>query len=154
MTDPWADDAELEELEHSPTSAEEKAQLFQSEEEREWHRYVNEKLKLENEQFSRDMGNREKFADRAYGVTQAWVGFVIVVTLAQFSLGKSKYFGLGDQAFMVVVTSTTASVFGFWLLVGQYLFHRPQIGKDKRKRPKAPMQKKALRKVKKRRLAA
>lgn len=37
--------------------------------------------------------------------------------------------GLDDPQFITVVTTTTASVFGFWFLVGRYLF--PSNGKNK-----------------------
>ncbi|SMF68100.1 hypothetical protein [Allosphingosinicella indica] len=62
-----------------------------------------------------------RYADHAYGITQAWVGFLIVLTIAQFSL-KPLGLGLSDGAFVAVFTTTTAAVFGFWLLVGKYLF--------------------------------
>ena len=71
------------------------------------------------------MGERKRYADNAYGITQSWIGFLMVLTLAQFSL-KSINMGLSDTAFITVFTTTTASVFGFWLLVGHYLFRKPK----------------------------
>lgn len=66
------------------------------------------------------MGERIRYANHAYGVTQAWIGFLIVLTIAQLAL-KPSSLGLSDTAFITVFTTTTASVFGFWLLVGNYL---------------------------------
>lgn len=81
-----------------------------------------------------DMGERIIFADRAFLITFIWVIFLILLPLIQmiFSCwGK----GLSDSQFITVVTTTTASVFGFWALVGRYLFP------DKNKAPNKPMQK-------------
>lgn len=69
------------------------------------------------------MGERIRYASNAYGITQSWIGFLMVLTLAQFSLAPIKL-GLSEAAFITVFTTTTASVFGFWLLVGQYLFRK------------------------------
>ena len=82
---------------------------------------------LENHSYKQDIKERKAFADRAYGITQTWIGFLIVITISQFILGKSKDFGLTELEFNVVFTTTTASVFGFWLLVGKYLFrYKPE----------------------------
>lgn len=68
------------------------------------------------------MKERIRYANNAYGITQAWIGFLIVITIMQFSL-KPLGMGLSDAAFITVFTTTTASIFGFWLLVGRYLFN-------------------------------
>lgn len=82
--------------------------------------------KLRNDSDQQDMEERHRYAGYAYGITQAWVGFLIVLTFAQLSL-KPLGLGLGREEFIGVFTTTTASVFGFWLLVGRYLF--PDKGK-------------------------
>jgi hypothetical protein len=69
------------------------------------------------------MSERIRYASHAYGITQAWIGFLMVLTIAQSALQPLKV-GLSDTAFITVFTTTTASVFGFWLLVGQYLFRK------------------------------
>lgn len=61
---------------------------------------------------------------------QAWVGFIIVVVVAQFSL-KPLGYGLGTPEFVAVVTTTTTAVFGFGFLVGNFLF--PKGGSAKRR---------------------
>lgn len=110
-TQPPGDDGTLE-LDRTPTSGEEQA-FFQTEDER--------RKKIANDSDEQDMGERKRYADNAYGITQAWIGFLIVITIAQFSL-KPIGMGLSEAAFITVFTTTTASIFGFWLLVGNYLF--------------------------------
>ena len=78
-------------------------------------------IKLRNDSDEQDMGERIRYATNAYGITQAWIGFLIVLTLAQLCL-KPIGIGLSDASFIAVFTTTTAAVFGFWLLVGNYLF--------------------------------
>ena len=70
-----------------------------------------------------DMGERLRFHDRAFFITLIWVIFLTVLPFAQmiFSLWKS---GLSDAQFVTVITTTTAAIFGFWLLVGNYLFKK------------------------------
>ena len=78
---------------------------------------------LANESDQQDMQERIRYANNAYGITQAWIGFLMVITVAQITL-KPLGLGLDPTVFIAVFTTTTAAVFGFWLLVGQYLFHR------------------------------
>jgi hypothetical protein len=78
-------------------------------------------MRLRNDSDEQDMGERRRYAGNAYGITQTWVGFLIVLTFAQLCL-KPLGLGLGREEFIAVFTTTTASVFGFWLLVGRYLF--------------------------------
>lgn len=103
-------------LDRSPSGTEE-FDFFSSEEER--------AKRLRNDSDLQDMKERIRYANNAYGITQAWVGFLIVITISQFSL-KPLNMGLGTTEFVTVITTTTVSILGFWLLVGQYLFHRPK----------------------------
>ncbi|RZJ42356.1 MAG: hypothetical protein EON87_14790 [Brevundimonas sp.] len=76
------------------------------------------------------LDHRHRFSETSYGIMQAWVGFLIVLTLSQFSL-KQYGFGLTSSEFIAVITTTTASVFGFGLLVGNFLF--PKGGSARRR---------------------
>lgn len=78
---------------------------------------------IRNDSDQQDVFERKRYASHAYSITQAWVGFIIVITIAQMTL---KPFGmtLETSEYIAFVTTTTASVFGFWLLVGNYLFSR------------------------------
>lgn len=104
-------------LDFSPTGEEEEANLFNegvvdpSD--------LNEVILKERMQ---DMSERIYYADRAFLVTLIWVFFLVGLTFAQM-LASIWNHGLSDAQFVTVVTTTTASVFGFWLLVGNYL-HR------------------------------
>lgn len=104
-------------LDFSPTGEEEEANLFNegvtdpSD--------LNEVILKERVQ---DMSERIFYADRAFLVTMVWVVFLVILTFAQMTVSFWDK-GLSDAQFITVVTTTTASVFGFWLLVGNYL-HR------------------------------
>jgi hypothetical protein len=78
--------------------------------------------KLENESLRQDIDERKTFADRAFGITIIWIVFLLILTLCQFFLRKFE-FGLSPLEFNIVFSTTTASVFGFWFLVGKYLFN-------------------------------
>jgi hypothetical protein len=84
---------------------------------------------LANNEHRQDLDGRKEFSTIALGIMQSWVGFLFVIVLAQFSLSG---FGMGlkQAEFIAVVTTTTAAVFGFGLLVGGYLF--PKGGSDRR----------------------
>jgi hypothetical protein len=110
-------------LDESPTGEEEEENLFSHP--------ISKPTDLNgvilHERFQ-DMGERKIFADRAFFITLIWVGFIILLPIGQTVMsfwGK----GLDDPQFITVVTTTTASVFGFWFLVGRYLF--PSNGKNK-----------------------
>jgi hypothetical protein len=111
-------------LDLTPTGQEEEENLFDTP--------VNQPTDL-NEQILRervqDMGERIIFADRAFLLALIWVVFLVILPVLQliFSIwGK----GLSDVQFSTVITTTTASVFGFWYLVGRYLF--PNNGTSKK----------------------
>lgn len=78
---------------------------------------------IQNDSDQQDVFERKRYASHAYSITQAWIGFLIVVTIAQMALAP---FGMSLKTaeYVAFVTTTTASVFGFWLLVGNYLFSR------------------------------
>ena len=50
-----------------------------------------------------------------------WLGFMIVIISAQFGLSGFDL-GLQTEEFIAVIVSSTGLVFGFWMLVGRYLF--------------------------------
>ena len=117
LAPPLNDTAGNIDIDRDPTEAEETG-FFRNQKDR--------REKIANDSDEQDMGERKRYADNAYGITQAWIGFLIVVTIAQFSL-KPIGLGLSEAAFITVFTTTTASIFGFWVLVGRYLF-QPRNG--------------------------
>lgn len=84
-------------------------------------------IDLDRREREQVLKHRETFAENAYGYTQAWIGFLIVITIAQMII-KPLGFGLGQAEFITVFTTTTASVFGFALLVGNFLFSKNKPG--------------------------
>ncbi|WP_133162165.1 hypothetical protein [Hyphococcus luteus] len=78
---------------------------------------------LDGSERIQDMGERRIFADRAFALTLIWVVFLIVFPFVQM-WARGKGGGLEQAEFITVVTTTTTAVFGFWLLVGRYLFPR------------------------------
>lgn len=77
--------------------------------------------KLSNKQYEQNIRERKRYGLYAYRITRTWVRALIFFVFAQMAL---RMFGAGLEAseFITLVTTTTASVFGFWWLVGKYLF--------------------------------
>ena len=86
---------------------------------------------LDGREHEQILGHRDRFAEISYGIMQAWVGFLMVLTFAQVCLKPLKL-GLETAEFIAVVTTTTAAVFGFGLLVGNVLF--PKGGSERRRK--------------------
>lgn len=108
-------------LDETPSGEEELAEQFSDPD--------KHKKLLENQSLSQDICERKTFADRAYAITKTWVGFLIILTFVQFFL-KATGFGLSENEFMVVFSTTTGSVLVFWSLVGKYLFNTRSPDKD------------------------
>ena len=102
------------ELDDTPTGEEELEDQFSDPDDHRKH--------LENKSLNQDICERKTFADRAYGITQSWIAFLMVLTIAQFTLNGIG-FGLSEIEFNVVFSTTSASVLVFWYLVGKYLFN-------------------------------
>ncbi|MGN6208119.1 hypothetical protein [Asticcacaulis sp.] len=122
MSVPWGnsdDSQEFVDLDETPTP-EEESEEFKTPDELKIEEIRASRLK--NSQFQDDMKARRKFANRAFGITIFWLIALVVFVSLQFT----KFFGfsLTEAEFITVVTTTTASVFGFWMLVGSYLFRR------------------------------
>lgn len=117
LTSPVEDTGELLVLDRTPTGQEEEEFLFDNP--------VDDpadlNARLEHAERLQDMGERRKFSDRAFAVTVVWVLFLITLPVLQmfFSIWGV---GLTDAQFVTVITTTTSAVFGFWYLVGRYLF--------------------------------
>ena len=116
-------------LDSSPTGEEEERNLFLNP--------VNNPTDLNDvmmRERMQDMDERIIFADRAFLIAILWVIFLICLPILQSVLSFWK-FGLTDAQFITVITTTTASVFGFWYLVGRYLFPQPGGGRSAERIP-------------------
>jgi hypothetical protein len=67
------------------------------------------------------MSQRDVYAKAALGILQAWVGFLMVVILAQMTFRMTGG-GLHDGEFITTITTTTASIIAFTFIVARYLF--------------------------------
>lgn len=67
------------------------------------------------------LAHRDEFKGFAKDICQTWVGFILVVTIAQMVM-PSAGLGLSDAAFITVLTTTTASVLGFGFVWGSGVF--------------------------------
>jgi hypothetical protein len=101
-------------LSSNPTGEAELQNIFQSEQEKQ--------RALANQSLAQDINERKRYARRSYKITKIWVWFLIGISMLQFVAKVWLGRGLETAEFIAVITSTTASVFGFWLLVGRYLF--------------------------------
>lgn len=125
-------------LDKTPTGDEELKDLFLTPEQKELHEASLREKTLLNQQFERDMRNREEYSSKAFDLTVIWVVFILLLTAAQFLRGwitraSGAPVGLESGEFIAVISSTTVTVLGFWLLVGRYLFHRPGAAPKPRK---------------------
>ena len=103
-------------LDPSPTGGEEEDNLFRS------PVYSPEDLNdVILQERLQDMGERVLFADRAFVITGLWVIYLMALPLLQMALSIWHH-GLSNEQFIAVVTSTTVSIFGFWVIVARYLF--------------------------------
>ena len=91
---------------------------------------------LENDTIEDDNRQRKDYYEKSHSIIQAWVGFLIVLIISQFSL-RPLGLNLGREEFIAVVVSLSGSIFGFWSLVGRYLFdprntNKKVAGKNKK----------------------
>lgn len=100
-------------IDRDPTSKEEAEHTFENQDER--------RKRIRNDSESQDVSERKRYASHAYGITIAWIVSLMLLTVAEF-VGNKWAFGLNQAEYITVFTTTSASVFGFWLLVGRYLF--------------------------------
>jgi len=104
-------------LSTSPTGEAEKQDLFTSDEEK-------RRLYLWNQSLQQDIDERKRYAGRAYRITLIWVWFLVGITVLHLASKLALNRGLETAEFITIITTTTGSVFGFWWLVGRYLFPR------------------------------
>jgi hypothetical protein len=84
---------------------------------------------LQNASFKDDNQQRKDYYKKSHAIIQAWIGFLMVLIFSQFLLRPFGY-SLEKEEFIAVVVSLSGSVFGFWYLVGQYLFEPKRSKKD------------------------
>lgn len=74
---------------------------------------------LENMDYHGDIASKKSFKCFAYCVGGVWAALLVYVVFGQ---GYAGGFQLEKEEFIAIVSTTTASVFGFAYIVGRYLF--------------------------------
>jgi hypothetical protein len=115
-------------LDHDPQGEEEEGAFFRQP--------VDSPVDIDVEERKQDMGERLIYADRAFIMTFIWVIFLMVLPITQLAVRCAGKDGLSDPQFITVITTTTASVFGFWALVGRYLFEPKGGAKSSTTKPR------------------
>lgn len=78
------------------------------------------KLTAEADKMVQDNQGRRAFSRNIFTVTIVWLAFVVLVVIFCAS-GKWK---LSDAVLIALITTTTATVIGIFLIVANYLFNR------------------------------
>lgn len=81
---------------------------------------VTERNRILNKHLEEDQKERKKYSTYAFVITCGWITFLILIAFIQICLHK----GLTQTEFVAVMTTTTASIFANWYLVGKYLFYK------------------------------
>lgn len=82
-----------------------------------------ESRRLDNQGKKQDIAAREKYASYIFILICVWLtAMLIVVILAGFGK-KYGWFVLGDYVLISLITTTTASVVGVFVIVANYLFN-------------------------------
>lgn len=83
----------------------------------------SERRKAELEDFRQDIVQRKTYANRLFIMTVGWLVFIGLVISAHGSVGVA--FELSDSVLIALITTSTATVIGIFLVVAKYLFYRP-----------------------------
>lgn len=90
----------------------------------------DDKKAIENEKSVREIIEREKYARRIFRLIVVWLAFVGIIIVAD-GIHNPVFgflFDLSDAVLITLITTTTASVLGLFIVVVNYLFHRPSAG--------------------------
>ncbi|HEX8314815.1 MAG TPA: hypothetical protein VF609_07480 [Flavisolibacter sp.] len=77
-------------------------------------------LKAQIRKFEDDNEGRREFSRSIFLVTVIWMFLVLMIVL-QCARGK---WGLSDSVLIALITTTTATVIGIFIIVANYLFNR------------------------------
>ena len=81
----------------------------------------DEHKKYKNHDLRSDIKLKRSYFSQTRKITKNWVCFIICAASLQF---VARLFGRGLEAaeFIALITTTTATLVGFWAIVGAYLF--------------------------------
>lgn len=80
-----------------------------------------EKKRYQNHDLKSDIRLKRSYFSVTRKITRYWVCFIILASASQF---VARWFNQGWEApeFIALITTTTATLVGFWAIVGAYLF--------------------------------
>lgn len=73
---------------------------------------------IKNKSDAQNIKERKKYAGHSFYLVCGWAVFLALITTCQVFI-----YGLSDSAFSAVFGTATITVFGYWTLVGKYLFN-------------------------------
>ncbi len=77
-------------------------------------------LKAQIRKFEDDNEGRREFSRNIFAVTVVWM-FLVLMIVIQCAVGKWR---LSDSVLVALITTTTATVIGIFIIVANYLFNR------------------------------
>lgn len=73
-------------------------------------------------------GERVSYAKKTFWLTVGWIFVVLaIVTLSGVEYNYTRLLSLSDPVIITLITTTTVNVFGFFLLVMQFLFNKREL---------------------------
>jgi len=101
-------------IDRNPSPEKEEKENFTLEEEHQ--RYKNHDLKS-------DIKLKRAYFSVTRKITRYWIGFIMIASLLQYCARLFEK-GFVSTEFIALITTTTATLVGFWAIVGAYLFPR------------------------------
>lgn len=94
--------------------------------------YNNEIEFLIKQQFASSLEQnrkeRVKYSRFTFGLTVFWITLVIIIVFfSGFTWNKERILIISDNVLIALITTTTVNVFGFFVLVMQFLFNKAEI---------------------------
>lgn len=93
--------------------------------------YLEREKDIYLESLAQDTKARKEYAEKLFNLIQKWLYAIFFLMLAAGFLHEgsplsSLYFKLSDTVLVALITSTTATVIGLFIVVVNYIFHRPK----------------------------
>lgn len=102
----------------------------------EYQRVKLARKQKELDNFQQDVDKREEYSNKLFRLISAWIFFVAVVVVIQGLFGNTclpHWFSLNDSVLIALITTTTASIIGLFVIVAKYFFYRPDSSDEENK---------------------
>lgn len=116
-------------MEERPESVEvAKVESEALEKEKETSNEIKKTVELHNKTIRQNIKLRKKYAFRIFFLICCWIASILIILIMNgFNWNN---FHLSDAVLMTLITTTTATVFGLFVLVTRYLFNTKDITKS------------------------